>query len=123
MKIAISKITVRADRREIRQDQLARMTTSLATVGLLNPILVDRDYMLISGLYRLRAAKLLGWTSIECRVCNLTGLRAELAEIDENLFFSAIPALERGKLISRRKELYKRIYPESNSQKSAAGSG
>ncbi len=31
------------------------------------------------------AAKLLGWTEVECTVCELDSLHAELAEIDENV--------------------------------------
>ena len=38
------------------------------------------DYTLVAGLHRLEAAKLLGWTEVECTVCGLDRLHAELAE-------------------------------------------
>lgn len=84
----------------------------ISKVGLLNPITVDQEYMLIAGLHRLEAAKLLGWTEIECTVSSLEGLLAELAEVDENVVRKGLSAVEYSDLLLRRKEIYKMLHPE-----------
>ncbi len=81
MKIQIFQINVNDGRREVDPDAVQEMADSISKVGLLNPITVDQDYTLIAGLHRLEAAKLLGWTEIECTVSGLEGLEAELAEM------------------------------------------
>ena len=43
----------------------------------------------------------------------LEGLRAELAEIDENFVRSDLTPLEFGELLLRRKEVYEALHPES----------
>ena len=68
---------------------------------------------LIAGLHRLEAARILGWTEIECTVCGLEGLQAELAEIDENVVRTALSTIEYGELLERRREIYESLYPET----------
>jgi len=82
-------------------------------VGLLNPITIDREHTLIAGLHRLEAAKLLGWTEIECNVSSLEGLLAELAEVDENVVRKGLSAVEYSDLLLRRKEIYEALHPET----------
>jgi ParB family chromosome partitioning protein len=43
---------------------IAALAASMASIGLLHPIVVTPDGLLICGERRLRAAKLLGWTTI-----------------------------------------------------------
>lgn len=62
---------------------------------------------------RREAAKLQGWTKIECVVSGLEGLQAELAEIDENFVRSDLTPLEFGELLLRRKEIYETLHPDS----------
>ena len=68
---------------------------------------------MIAGLHRLEAAKLLGWTEIECTVSSLEGLQAELAEIDENFVRNDLSPVEYGDLLLRRKEIYEALHPET----------
>ena len=79
----------------------------------MNPITVDQEYTLIAGLHRLEAAKLLGWTEIECTVSSLEGLMAELAEIDENVIRKGLSTVEYNDLLLRRKEIYESLHPET----------
>ena len=65
MRIQIDKIKVSPGRREALPEHIEELAKSIAEVGLLNPITVDRDYTLIAGLHRLEAAKSLGWAEIE----------------------------------------------------------
>ena len=84
MQIRIFQIKVNPGRREADLEAVQKLADSISKVGLLNPITVDQEYTLIAGLHRLEAAKMLGWSEIECSVTSLEGLLAELAEIDEN---------------------------------------
>ncbi len=113
MRIQIDKIKVSLGRREALPEHIEELAKSIAEVGLLNPITVDRDYTLIAGLHRLEAAKSLGWAEIECTVSTLEGLQAELAEIDENFVRRDLSAVEFGDLLLRRKEIYETLHPET----------
>ena len=113
MLIPISKITVNAGRREADPEGVQELVDSISKVGLLNPITIDREHTLIAGLHRLEAAKLLGWTEIECTVSSLEGLLAELAEVDENVVRRGLSAVEYSDLLLRRKEIYEALHPET----------
>lgn len=113
MQIPIYQINVNAGRREADPEAVQKLADSISKVGLLNPITVDQEYTLIAGLHRLEAAKRLGWTEIECTVKNLDGLLAELAEIDENLIRRKLHYTDEGKQLTRRKEIYEVLHPET----------
>ena len=113
MKIAINEIKIGVGRRDASLKGIDELGRSISEVGLLNPITVDPDHTLIAGLHRLEAAKRLGWTEIECTVCGLEGLQAELAEIDENVVRTALSTIEYGELLERRKEIYESLHPET----------
>ena len=112
MQIPISQIKVSEGRREADQEAVQELMDSISRVGLLNPITVDQEYTLIAGLHRLQAAKLLGWSEIECTVSSLEGLLAELAEVDENVVRKGLSAVEYSDLLLRRKEIYEMLHPE-----------
>ena len=111
--LQICEITVKPGRREATPAHIRAMADSLSSIGLLNAITIDRNHVLIAGLHRLEAAKLLGWDSIRCLVIDLDNLQAELAEIDENFIRMDLLPVERGDLLARRKEIYESIYPET----------
>lgn len=113
MKIPIFQIMVNEGRREADQEAVGKLADSIDELGLINPITVDQEYTLIAGLHRLEAAKRLGWTEIECTVSSLDGLLAELAEIDENLIRRNLDYLAQGEQLSRRKEIYEVLHPET----------
>ena len=113
MQMKISEIKINPGRRDTQQRNVEELARSIAAVGLVNPITVTQDNTLIAGLHRLEAAKLLGWTEIECTVSDADGLQAELAEIDENFVRAGLSHRELGDLLLRRKELYEAIHPET----------
>lgn len=113
MKIEISEIKINEGRREASLSGIDELARSISEVGLLNPITIAPDHTLIAGLHRLEAAKRLGWSEIECTVCGLEGLQAELAEIDENVVRTALSTIEYGELLERRKEIYESLHPET----------
>jgi len=111
--IEVSEVKVAPGRREAQEKHVRELAESISSVGLLNPITVDRGYTLIAGLHRLEAVKLLGWTQVECTVSTLEGLQAELAEIDENLIRHELNYLDEGEQLIRRKEIYEMLHPET----------
>ena len=120
MLVPISEIKVNAGRREADPEGVQELVDSISKVGLLNPITIDREHTLIAGLHRLEAAKLLGWTEIECNVSSLEGLLAELAEVDENVVRKGLSAVEYSDLLLRRKEIYEALHPETKAGTSQA---
>lgn len=98
---------------------------SIREVGLLNPIVVQRDGTLVAGLHRHAACEMLGWTEIPATVVDLDVLRAELAELDENLEHSPLTVLQRSEHLARRKEIYESLHPETKvgAASGAAGGG
>jgi len=113
MLLNINEIKVNPGRRELSQSGIEELAQSIADIGLLSPVSVDEEHTLIAGYHRLEAAKRLGWTEIECSVCKLKGLQAELAEIDENFVRTALTATQRGELLLRRKTIYETLHPET----------
>lgn len=109
--IPIEAIQIKPDRREVDPDHVRALARSIEALGLLNPITLDKEHTLIAGLHRLEAAKLLCWTEIECTVCSLEGLQAELAEIDENFVRKNLSAIDFGDTLMRRKEIYEILHP------------
>lgn len=111
MLVSINEIKVNPGRREAEPEDIKNLADSIAELGLLNPITVDQNHTLIAGRHRLEAAKLLGWTEIECTVTDLQGLQAELAEIDENFVRKNLSIIDFGNLLLRRKEIYEALHP------------
>ena len=111
MKVKITDIRIGERNRKARK--AAEIAQSIKEIGFLNPITVSKDYYLIAGLNRLEAHKLLGLDEIECSVVNLSGIDAQIAEIDENLVRDDLTAWEQGVWLARRKELYLEKYPET----------
>jgi ParB/RepB/Spo0J family partition protein len=65
--ILISEVKINRDeriRKEIRREAVASLAESISRVGLLHPIVLRRDSVLIAGETRLTACKSLGWTHI-----------------------------------------------------------
>jgi adenine-specific DNA-methyltransferase len=56
---------------------------SIKTIGLLHPVVVNKDHLLIAGERRLEACKSLGWSEIPATIVALDELRAQH---DENVF-------------------------------------
>lgn len=113
MRIPITEIKIIPGRRKAVPSHIAELTKSIADVGLLNPITINEDRTLIAGLHRLEAAKLLNWTEIDCTICDIDSTRAELAEIDENVIRQPLSDMELNRALTRRKELYEALHPET----------
>lgn len=84
MQISLDDIRVKHRVREEPED-IDQLMDSIKRYGLLNPITVNSDYVLIAGRRRLEAARRLGWHMISARVIENTDTITELEmEIEEN---------------------------------------
>lgn len=110
--IEVSKVKVEKSRKA-RPEAVAALAESIGEIGLLNPILLDEDDNLISGLHRLEATKQLGERLIEFRRADFDELGLRLARIDENLCRNQMTALERGDALKERQEVWELIHPET----------
>lgn len=106
MKIKINKII--DDRFVIRdksnQEHLREIKESLSQDGQWNPIIVKpkgNDYVLISGHYRLQAARELGWTEIEATLKDLEEEDADFLSLKTNLFREDMSEMEEAKVIKK----------------------
>lgn len=107
--IDIDKVSVGLNRRPLKDQKVADLMRSIEANGLLNPITLDQNFLLIAGLHRLTACRLLGFTQIECKVVTCDRDHARLAEIDENLIRNELEALERSELWLERDLILERL--------------
>lgn len=98
------------DNRRRKSGPVSAIAESMERVGLINPITLTEDLVLISGLHRFEAAQSLGWERIDARIIDAD---ARLVEIDENLCRNELTALERAEHRSERKRLHEAVYPEA----------
>ena len=113
MRIKISNIKINPGRREAEPKAVEELARSITAVGLMNPVTLDQNNNLVAGLHRLEAAKLLGWTEIECTTIGMDSVQAELAEIDENIVRTKLNRQELCEQLLRRKEIYETLHPET----------
>jgi N6-adenosine-specific RNA methylase IME4 len=110
--VPIASIQVPARRRQAKGvEALAEAIRKLGT--LLNPITLTERNVLIAGLRRLEACKLLGWKKIPAYLLSGAEVDAVLAEIDENLERQPLTALEHSEHLKARKDIYLAKYPET----------
>jgi len=77
-------------RRELKN--IPELALSISSVGLINPIVVDENGVLIAGERRLEAVKSLGWDSVSVTVfTDLTPAQQQLIELEENVKRDELP--------------------------------
>lgn len=102
--------------RKVDAAALSLLKESMATVGLLNPIIVTKTvrqdgptsidtFQIVAGKHRTQAARELGWTEIDAVIVDLDTAHAELCEIDENLARAELGDAERATSHRRREEI------------------
>lgn len=100
-------------------NRVQALAASISEIDLQNPIVVragvngENSLRLVSGMHRIEAVRLLGWTEIPARFAAMDDEQARLAEIDENLFRSELSMLERGVFWRERKTVYEALHPET----------
>lgn len=119
--IRITDIQIGVNRRTVNMDKVAQLADSIKEVGLLAPVLISQDKVLVAGNHRLEAFKLLGRETIPFHYAESTdALRLRIAEIDENMMRHDYTELEQSEYLKERKELYEQLYPETKRGNSQA---
>lgn len=116
----VSSVVIGVKRRALNPDKVRQLAQSIQRLGLLNPLTITSEGLLVAGLHRLEACKSLGWEEVPASIVTLDALCAELAEIDENLIRNELSELEQAVQLARRKEIYLVMYPETKAGKSQA---
>jgi N6-adenosine-specific RNA methylase IME4/ParB-like chromosome segregation protein Spo0J len=113
--IPIADVRVGEGRRPTRN--VSELADSIKEIGLLNPITITPDGVLVAGNNRLEACKSLGWEKIPAlfmpAINDNAALEWQLAEIDENLIRNELGVLDRGEQLSKRKKIYEQLHPET----------
>ena len=124
MNLKVTDITINKGRRAVDEAKVKSLVDSINEIGLINPITVTKESVLIAGLHRLSAVKQLGWENIAVTIMdNGNSLHTELAEIDENLIRNELHWVEQDEAMKRRKEIYELLHPETKHVTKRGGSG
>ncbi len=111
--VKISDIKIKPGRIPIDPVNVSEIAGSIKEIGLINPITITKDNILIAGLHRVEAMKLLEKEEIPCIQMDIDELRAKIAEIDENIIRQKLHFLDRGEQLRKRKEIYEEIYQDA----------
>ena len=110
--VSIDKIKVpegrKADPKKVRY-----LADSIGESGLLHPIGLNAESVLIYGKHRIEAYKLLGLKQIPAVIHDIDSLHAELAAIDENVMRGNPDVLDLAEQLLRRKEIYEELHPDT----------
>ncbi len=79
---------------------------SISTVGLISPLIVNQNNVLLAGARRWQALKNLGYSEVNVIRVDKDSLQQELISIDENLVRKSLSTPEMEKQLLRTKEIY-----------------
>ena len=107
-------------RAPLNEETVQQLMSSIASVGLIEPVQIDLDCVLRIGRHRFEAIRRLGWKYIPVTI--FEGLSEDewrLRVLDENLERNQSTVYQRCLWIRERKILYERLYPQT--QRGVAG--
>ena len=111
--LPINSITINPDRQRTNLTNLDDLAASISQIGLINPIVVDMDGVLIAGERRLTACKQLGWTDVPVTIFeDLSPARQHMIELEENVRREELPWKDHCFAIARYHELCLETDPE-----------
>jgi len=106
MKLRITDIDI-GNRIRHEVGDLSKLKESIVSVGLLNPVIINSNNELLSGLRRLEACRQLGWNEIEVRVIETDSDEIKDLDIEyhENMGRLDFNEVDEEKYTTRREEL------------------
>lgn len=93
------------------QTDIESLKKSIETVGLINPLTVNKDNELLAGGRRYQALKELGFKNVPVQRVERNELEQELISIDENLVRTPLSKIELEQCLNRGRELYEQLNP------------
>jgi ParB/RepB/Spo0J family partition protein len=121
--VEIDSIIVNRDERQrqrLIEEQLEELANSVAAVGLIHPVVLTRERVLVSGERRLDACRRLGWTHISAQYTDeLDPKRLQLLEYEENIRRVDLTADEQCRALVSFHELNIQLDPTWNQNKTA----
>ena len=103
--IPVTAVRVGERMRQIDEGKVLELMTSYEACGVINPISVDEELVLIAGAHRLEAARQLGWETIEAKVFDEDDLLNTLRQCDENLIRNDLCYISTGEHILERERI------------------
>ena len=105
---------IKVENQYLRVDtDIESLKRSIETVGLINPLTVNAQNVLLAGGRRYSALRKLGWTEVPVNVIERSELEQELIAIDENLVRRPLEKLELEHCLNRGREIYELLHPEA----------
>jgi ParB-like chromosome segregation protein Spo0J len=109
-RLPIGSIVVERDSRQRREFETKDLERSIQNIGLLNPIIVDRNLVLKAGERRLSACKALGHQDIAVRfIEQLSPVEAQIIELEENLNRVDLEWQDQVSAVARIHNLYREL--------------
>lgn len=117
----IASIIINRDERQRRDlTNLEELEESISRIGLINPIVVTRDMVLVAGERRFTSCRNLGWTSIPVTfVDDLDEFQLQAIELEENIKREALSWQDTAAAIQRYHNLRKQMDPAWTQDKTA----
>ncbi len=91
---------------------VSELEKSIQTLGLIAPLVISSDNVILAGARRYQAMLNLGHTEAPVMVVNGNALEKELVSIDENLVRKDLSKIEIESHLRRAKEIYQELFPE-----------
>ena len=103
--IPVADIKVEKRLRQVDESKVLELMQSFEEVGIINPISVDQNMVLIAGAHRLASAKNLDWKTIEAKIFDDDELNNLLIQVSENLFRNDLCYIGIGEHIQERERI------------------
>lgn len=94
---------------------VTELERSIKTIGLIAPLVISPDNVILAGARRYQAMLNLGFTEAPVMVADLSALESELVSIDENLVRKDLTKIEIEGHLRRAKEIYQALNPHEDS--------
>ena len=93
---------------------VSELEKSIQTLGLIAPLVISPDNVILAGARRYQAMLNLGFTEAPVMVIDKNPLEKELISIDENLVRKDLSKMETESHLRRAKEIYQELYPNAD---------
>lgn len=93
---------------------VTELEKSIQTLGLIAPLVISPDNVILAGARRYQALLNLGYTEAPVMVIDRNPLEKELVSIDENLVRKDLSKIEIESHLRRAKEIYQKLNPEAD---------